>query len=435
MGFLPNKKRPSYAMLNTILFLIVLFAQLVLAGGNKNMIFIILAVSIVLSLKATKMELLCATMFLLPNNQYINFGGISIITIMVTLYFLKAVIFEKAKIHFPLLIFSMLLVSYSLFFLFVTRESRIIVEAAKNFLFLFFCVDIFADTRSSLVEKYINGVKYLIKGLIFSSVLTMILNPTMLDKRFALSPDQTPNTIGILSGFAIGCVLMITQTKYFKVTKIWLYTIIPLMIIGFWTQSKSFFFSVLIAFTWVMFFRDRKFDLEKKYRLLVVLLIGVVFYLATTNVGGQFSEVISRTMDRIFNPRGGDISTGRFELWNDYLNEIKSDGYIFFFGSGSTMSSNTMVAHNLWIEQWYSFGAIGNIIIILTFWVSVSCVRKKNSVKKLSLYGFLPSILIFATSFFSHTFVGGADTIRFFLAVIAVYVFAEENQKEPNYCC
>jgi uncharacterized membrane protein YoaT (DUF817 family) len=43
--------------------------------------------------------------------------------------------------------------------------------------------------------------------------------------------------------------------------------------------------------------------------------------------------------------------------------------------------------------------------------------------------------MISASSFFSHTFIGDADTIRFFLAVVAVGVFAKNpmvNRQKTN---
>lgn len=439
MSSLSTKNKPAYVALNFMLFFTVLFIQLVLAGRNRNLIYVALGISMMVCIKSSEMELLCATMFLLPNNTYINFGGTSIITIMVTFYFVKAVLFKKTKIYFPLLILSMMLVIYSLFFWFTKSNLRPAIEVIKNFLYIFFCLEIFTDTSSSLEDKYINGIRYLVKGLIFSSILSIVINPNpnIFSQRFVLSPDQTPNTIGILSGFAIGCILMITQTNDFKVTKVWSYTMIPLAVIGFMSQSRSFVFPVLIAFVWILFFKDRKLSRKGNYRLLVFLVIGVALYLVLKNMGGNFPEVVSITTDRIINPKGGDISSGRFRLWSHYLNEIKSDGYIFFFGSGSIISpNNTLVAHNMWLEQWYQFGIIGNILIALTFWISISYIRRENGIRKLSLYGFLPLIMFLAASFFSHTFVGSAETIRFFLAIIAIYVFTEKkNQKNSNYNC
>lgn len=92
-------------------------------------------------------------------------------------------------------------------------------------------------------------------------------------------------------------------------------------------------------------------------------------------------------------PRNGDISNARFGIWSYYINEIVQNKSILLFGKGTIMSSDlNLVAHNLWLEQLYFIGIVGNIIVITMFGVSIKYILKRTVVENFSIYGWLLSI-------------------------------------------
>jgi hypothetical protein len=422
-SYLINRKSVSKISLIIILTLIVAMFQFVSTrGATVYLEYAALALFMFVFIKSSKFELLGIILFLLPSNQYINLGSTSIITILVTLYFFKMIVFNKKLIYIPLLLSGMMLICYCALF----GTLGTISIAIKTFLYLFFCLDVFTDPNSTVKQKYIDGIKFLVLGIIASFCISILLQPDIFNVRFSLTGEQSTNTLGILAGFAIGCILMLIQSEHVDIKSAWLYTIFPLAAVGFMTQSRSFIFTILIAVVWCLLFSLVKLNKKINYKFLVLLAGVCVVYFIIMNSNGQWAEVISNALERITNPKNDDISNSRFDIWSYYLNEFTQNKFILFFGKGTYMSSSLMyVAHNLWLEQLYLLGIVGNTIIVLMFGVSIKYIYKKSGIEKLSFYGWLPLVMIFATSFFSHTFIAGADTIRFFLAVVAVGVFAK----------
>ncbi|MCR6546202.1 O-antigen ligase family protein [Dehalobacterium formicoaceticum] len=422
------KSRKSISKISLIISLtiiVILFQLVSIKGTAIYLEYIALALFMFVFVTSKKFELLCVVLFLLPSNQYINFGNTSIITILVTFYFLRTLIFNIKLIHVPLLLLGMVLIGYTVLF----GNFGTISIAIKTFLYLYFCIDVFTEQNSTVKQKYTEGIKFLVIGIIVSSFISVLLQPDVFNIRFSLAQGQSTNTLGILAGFAIGCILMLIQNEHIYIKKAWLFTVVPLAAVGFLTQSRSFIFTILIAIVWCLVYGLSRLNKKQNFRFLM-LLVGLCILLNfIINSNGQWAEVINNALDRIINPKNNDISNSRFVIWSYYLNEFSQNNFILIFGKGTLMSSSlTQVAHNLWLEQLYLLGIAGNIIVISMFVVSIKYIYKKTRIKKLSLYGYLPLIMIFASSFFSHTFVAGADTIRFFLAVLAVGVFT----KTPN---
>lgn len=410
------------SLLIILTFVVALFQSVSNMGATTYLEYVGLTLLIFVFIKRSKLEILGMILFLLPNNEYINLGSTSIITILVTLYFLRMIVIDKRLIYIPLLLSGMMLICYSVLF----GSLGTISIAIKTLLYLFFCLDVFTDPNSKVQQKYIDGVKFLVLGIITSSCISILLQPDIFYGRFSLTEEQSINNLGILAGFAIGCILMLIQSKY--VERAWLFSLIPLAAVGFLTQSRSFVFTILIAVVWLLVFSLGKLNKKSSYQFLVLLTGICLLGFIILSGNGPWIEVINNALERIMNPQDGDISTGRFDIWSYYLNEFAHNKFILFFGKGVIMSSSLMkLAHNLWLEQLYLFGIVGNTIIILMYGITVKHIYKKAGIKKLSYYGWLPLIMIFASSFFSHTFIAGAGTIRFYLAVVAVGIFAENS--------
>ena len=99
----------------------------------------------------------------------------------------------------------------------------------------------------------------------------------------------------------------------------------------------------------------------------------------------------------------GDLTTGRTDLWEEYIEYIFSNVRYLFFGKGYDALSLRKAAHNTFIEYFYHFGIIGIIVWFTYFSVCYSTV-KVNSAKNFRKTNKMPMIMLLAGVFFLNTF-------------------------------
>lgn len=135
------------------------------------------------------------------------------------------------------------------------------------------------------------------------------------------------------------------------------YYILIALLIGFGLQtiSKSFFL-MLIVMT-ILFFtisiRARRWGTSLAITLFCAIVI-VLFVYDRISVFGSFFERVKST---------NDVTTGRMEIWEDYISVIFSNpiNLLFGFGIGSTPK---YMAHNTYLELLYVYGIFGSLTFI-----------------------------------------------------------------------
>ena len=155
----------------------------------------------------------------------------------------------------------------------------------------------------------------------------------------------------------------------------WLF-IIPLIVMGFSTYSKSFFLCI-IAYAVLM----TMFVLFPKHPGWGVVTTAVVSVIAYGVVNGRI-EVIELVLDRFQN---GDITTGRSNLNRTYLTYLADNPSKLFFGSGITSYAIDTYnnVHNLFIESLYKLGIVGSFIYCILI---RSCMYANGRKKRLVAY-------------------------------------------------
>lgn len=404
-----------------VLFFIVLLFQLAASGWSRYFEYIGFTLVFILSMIATKQQMIFIVMYLLPSNQYINIGGTSVVTILVVLHCIKFVLFQREKLYIPHIMIGLILIIYSLTF----HGLESISYSVKIILYLIFARSIFTENNRSL---YINCIKYLSLGIVLTSITTLIVNPELLVGRFSLTVEQSTNTLGILSAFAFANMLMMIQNKLYKLEKSWLFISIVLLGVGFLTQSRSFLLGIGVASIWVILFFFYKNNYKQK--MVKIFLGGLLLISVLVLISPSLLQTMEMTIERVVSPRGGDISNNRFDIWSYYF-EVLKDVNLFLFGAGTNISSGiNMLPHNMYIEQIYHFGLIGNVLIVLLFIITIVSIYKNDSTLRISFYGFLPLFIMLITGFVTHSFIAGADTVRFILAIIAIGVY--KNARDFN---
>ncbi len=132
--------------------------------------------------------------------------------------------------------------------------------------------------------------------------------------------------------------------------------IMSLVIFGFISYSKMFLFSIFLMAIIFMFYKMR----SPKYlltTLIGLLLIFVVFYL-WANQSGYLKKMLERLS-------GEDISTGRFDIWKNYLVYIFNSPTTLIFGDGLGSSYYMSIGpHNAYIELIFFLGIVGGTIMV-----------------------------------------------------------------------
>ena len=159
-------------------------------------------------------------------------------------------------------------------------------------------------------------------------------------------------------------VLMINTAKKMKIVLMMLLTVL-LIYCGALSVSKSFLLvtAALVLF-WLFAFMFQKGKLTAKFTIFLSLLVGTAFLLASTIFNEQISMFIARfSQDRNLS----DFTTGRTEVWGQYINALINNPVLFIFGRGfSRVLVNDRAVHNTLLECIYQFGILGSVM--LTAW-------------------------------------------------------------------
>lgn len=139
-----------------------------------------------------------------------------------------------------------------------------------------------------------------------------------------------------------------------------------LTIFGFTTYSKMFMFTIaILAFVFLM--RQMKTPKKMAATAIPIVIAGGGLYKWM-----QSSGYLSVMENRL---SGDDISTGRFGIWERYLDYIFSSPLTLFFGDGLKAPDYTGVApHNTYIESVYYIGIVGSLL----FFITIICIARSR---------------------------------------------------------
>ena len=231
-----------------------------------------------------------------------------------------------------------------------------------------------------------------------------------------------PNFFALVDSILIAILLLQKRKMNFLRAVV----LIFLTVVGFFTFSKSYV--LLLALIFMVF------ALENSRRpFKTMMIIGVVFgCLAMIDYfsGIQILALVQARFTAADNVN--DLTTGRAELWLEYLDYILSNVYCLFFGSGFNALSLRKAAHNTYIDSLYRFGMVGTLLWIFYLWYCKKEVAQKNKRKTASV---LPAVVLLLGVFFLSAFHFQQFWCCIFLAMICPYLNGEEtNEKIECHC-
>lgn len=225
---------------------------------------------------------------------------------------------------------------------------------------------------------FLHGVVFLSLGIIIAALCAMYFEEyanickfvrvdsyLTIVRRSGFYSDPNFYVAQILAALS-GVLALILQEK--KGKKLVFLGIVALFLIycGFLSGSKSFVLTfALILLLWVGAIIKMRGRFGAKVVLLAFLTCTVIF-IATSTI---FSDLIVVIMTRFsYTSNMDSFTTGRTQLWQNYISEILSNMKVFFLGKGFTnIIVNGRASHNTIIQIFYQFGILG--VPVIAYWI------------------------------------------------------------------
>ena len=321
--------------------------------------------------------------FLIPLNNVIYIGSISIVTIIALLRVARNVIATGFKPRGGLTILWLLLfIAYSA----LLGYSTALIDSIKHLIMVILCISIFIDAAEDDDENYISRIVTAMSfGILASAGLSLIINGVS-SGRFSITSESGINQLGLLCAIcATYLVMEIIVSKENRILKLILTAL--LLVIGMLTVSRTFLMMIAIAALWIIIAVILKSkNILRNIFVLLIVLVGLI--LAFKYV--PFLSEILNNMNARLNLLDSDSAGGRYLLWQQYLNVIFSSTKTALIGIGNYSNYGMkQVAHNMWIEILADTGLISLPIIFATFTSASRSIIAKVSNIKLTISVFL----------------------------------------------
>lgn len=326
---------------------------------------------------------------------------------------------KNKKIYWLPLLFSIVLCLWSC----IDLDFSQIFYVIANFV-LFGILYLTYAFKEELNIKYL--CKRFIYGILISTMFGFILylipefkDIVLLSNRFR-GISGNPNTLQFLIVIAISIMLSL----YFRnqISKIAIIILNGyLTILGFLTMSKAFivcFIILAIIYFILMFIKNKKQALKELLLFIACLVFIILLFL------DKFKSIFSRFFIYEYDNLLDNILTGRFSLWETYLDYWSTSILTILFGCGvSHKQPISLGSHSGYIDIVYKFGILGVILICgLSFSYYLESKHKKKGV---SFINFIPLLMFLIISM--EEFLFSSMRCVFVLCLLLLYEYNDNN--------
>lgn len=172
-----------------------------------------------------------------------------------------------------------------------------------------------------------------------------------------------------------------------KIKKIGLLMCVIFVLFGLQTISKSFVLMLVIVIGLITLLSFKK----RNYKLVVAIFICALITLVVVEMANI--KVIDYIFARF--SYNGDITTGRVDLWKQYLILIFKEPLKLIFGYGIGSNAVGYMAHSTYLDCLYYYGVLGTVLFIIGIRIAVG---KRNL--RFNLLGYAVLICYCFTSAF-----------------------------------
>lgn len=368
--------------------------------------------------------------FFFPFSYIFAYNQYSLCIFMAVAYILRSV--SKGRIYIKAF-YTLLLLTYC--FLFANYDiGNVKLGTMISPILISLVIFVCEETEQS---DYLTMINFFKNGFIISAIVGLfkeqipsigrlfdvdfvndsnVIESNVVQRYFGLTYD--PNFFTVINCVLIAIILF--TTKRFTLKE--LIQLLFLLIIGFMTFSKSYLLLVVIIVGVYVIKRSQYVG-----RNILLLFGAVITFLLIENLTDL--NLISISFGRLESTADtGDLTTGRLELWIEYIIHIFKDPYILCFGEGfNSLALNVKAAHNSYIDFAYRFGVIGSILWLVYFVMSYRTVYKKQKGKS-KLATNMPFLICLIGFMFLSAFTFQQLWCCFCLSFFAMYIPEEEKK-------
>lgn len=434
-----GRVRYTEEQLTLFICMIVVFLAQISDKNHSNAVMMVgYLIALTWALVCRSPMLMGMNLFFLSDNSILDVGGVSIQLVIMCIYLLRFSVMRKRAFHGKTLLAGLVISGYS--FIYIEHGFGYVLQGVKLAVMIIFLTEYLCERQALTRENYERQLGFAVLGIFFSVTAAICVNPSMLlASRFSLSEDSNWNLFGILSAllFSHSFVMYFVHKK--KGQRYILYTLL-MAICALLSTSRTALLIVILGTTWTLLFINENGTLVQKG---IISIIIFIFILLLVN-GIIHISFIDKLIDRIVNPRRGDISNGRFTLWLNYINYLKSHKNILIFGYGRTLiegittttSSVSKMAHNMIIEQFTMYGVVGSGIVAALYGLSLSRIVKNlkanGNVPYFKIKYIITVLLVFVAGMFSHIITSVLVTMELYIGLMQYYVLNNRIRKKEE---
>lgn len=369
---------------------------------------------------------LCMLFFTLPLGPIFKLSpeSFSFFTVLFMVYVVKLFVLRSINIR----TFFLILLFGGYLLLFSGVEQLIsIVTLLVGFLLVYF----------TLREKNIEFEKIIISyafGLLEASVLGLMQDQLPIVKEYVVSElmkigegnyvdrfsglHGNPNYFTVDIIIALAGLAILVMIKKHSIINIVLFGF--LSVVGFLSVSKSFLLTWLIMFVWVII---SSFQMQASKMLKAIIIIACSFAVIYIFAASSIDLYVVRFFG-VSKDSASEMTTGRTDIWVNYIHEILSNTKTLFLGTGiGGKLVNGDGAHNTYIELWYMLGFIGSILYLC---MVHSCIKVNN--KRPLLISCVPLVVFLVRLFAIGILL--YDSIWFYMIVVGLALKEGQPQRE-----
>lgn len=430
-----NYKKNNIVLISVMIisFFLITFA------GNISILkyFVIILDLLTILLLPTKYVLQNAFFMISFPALYDPYGFMYFFNFTIFITFIKVLFYYKTidkKFSFLLIIITFIEIADSLFYKCI--DFNIISFFSLMISFMTLSIAVLNFKKLNFFEIY----QSLFIGLLVSSLLAIVqiimiqgnLNLSIYTRFIGFFRDPNYYSFFILlTGFSSFKIVKLYHVK----TNFFMF----ILFFGFLTLSKMFLFCFSICCIVVFFSRikiRKKLTIKRSIVLPFFITFTILVVFITLSLKLDYVNTIVGLYNTRFNAQ--DLTTGRLDIANLYLNAFKLNPVFLIFGASNTyyfhiindfMRSNgyyifkDMTTHNFYIELLASWGIIGTLIFIFAIKHLISII-KKNKFRTNNFFSdnFVIFLIIFISSF-SLCFLS-ADCFPLIILFLLLYLYS-----------
>ena len=357
-----NKKIDYIIFYTIIIFLVISFFKPIFALMG-------MLIALLYMIRNDELKGYCLLFFLLPFAQVFKISpkSTSLFTVLelcmiIKHFYIKPKITKKFTIY----------IGYVSLVSLLSRNFNflIVLKMFLNLSLLFIFIDIYTNEKlqsitiafsmGMIISSIIGIFKEKIPGLMamYDDLDYVYMNGKRYSRYSGIFTD--PNYYSIALIVNLGLIICYSINNKINLKNIFIG--ICLLIFGLFSYSKSYYLMLIGLILVIM----SVLLLNKKIGISMFSIIVVVAIILSGSLN-RFSgiQIIS---SRFSNSKNlNSLTTGRINIWKNYINYINSNNKVFFIGNGiGAPYYKNMATHNMYIETWYYIGVLGIVFYFVT---------------------------------------------------------------------